>query len=183
VHPTFPLTILLLVALIACAKPPEAVPSVAMAPPSPHAAPDPTSAAPEATPSPPEAPVAAETDSGCGVETETLEITLTTQHSRTKKGGGFVARVQNGSLKLDERFLDSSLLESGTACCVHTEVEAIHYTCELADCAMNARVYRDKDELVIETSQGRPERRLAIPCGAWLRFRGPAKDCEGGPGR
>jgi hypothetical protein len=120
-------------------------------------------------------------DSGCGEESETLEISLSTEHSRTKKGGGFIARVKNPALKVDEKFLDTSSIAGGYSCCVHAEVEAISYTCEVADEAMNARVYREKDELVIEASQGRPEKRLPIPCGAWLRFRGPAKDCEGSP--
>jgi hypothetical protein len=135
-----------------------------------------------APPPPPEAPDAAASD-GCAEESETLEILLTTQHAKSKNGG-FVVRVQNAALKLDEKLLDTSALDrSGHQCCAHAEMEAINYMCELADGPMTARVYRDKDELVIEASQGRPEKRVPIPCGAWLRYRGPAKDCEGSLGR
>jgi hypothetical protein len=171
----------LLVAVAACAAAPAESPAVTHA-----SAPLLSSARPAtAAETPPtetaDASISAGPDSACAEESETLEIALTTQHSKTKKGGGFVVRVANPTLKLDEKFLDTSLLESGYSCCVHAEMEAVSYSCELADGAVNARVYREKDELVIEASQGHPEKRVPIPCGAWLRFRGPAKDCEGSP--
>jgi hypothetical protein len=181
---TFRLALSSLLAWAGCATAPEAATPVAVAPvASPSIAASGASANPPAAASTehPDASAAERSDSGCGEESETLEITLTTQHSRSKKGGGFVARVVNPALKLDEKFLDTGALDSGYSCCVHTEVEAISYTCELADGAVTARIYREKDELVIEASQGRPERRVPISCGAWLRFRGPAKDCEGSP--
>jgi hypothetical protein len=182
---TFAFTMLL--TLVACAAAPDAPPSVAHASPvvssaaADGAGPTATSSAPPPASENADAKSVAPPDSGCGEESETLPIVLSTEHSRSKKGGGFVARVQNPTLKIDEKFLDTSTIGGSYSCCVHSEMEAISYTCELDDGAVTARVYRDKDELVFEASQGRPEKRVPIPCGAWVRFRGPTKDCEGSP--
>jgi hypothetical protein len=175
-HANFVATLLL--AAAACATPPESPgPVVAKTAPAPSAA---TAPEPEATTA--AAPPAADagTSDGCAEESETVPVIISTKHAGGKKGG-FVAKMQAPLLKLNETLIDTTSLKGAYTCCVQTEVESVRFECELPDGPSIGRVYREKDELVIEPGEGHDGKRLPIPCGAWLRFRGPVKDCESSP--
>jgi hypothetical protein len=168
----------LLLAAGACATPPESPgPVVAKAAPPPAAT---TAPEPESSPSVPAQAVDSGASDGCAEESETVPIIIATEHARGKKGG-FVAKMQAPLLKVSETLIDTTSLKGAYTCCVQTEVESVRFECELPDGPSVGRVYREKDELVIEPGEGRAAKRLPIPCGAWLRFRGPVKDCESSP--
>jgi hypothetical protein len=168
-------------AYAACATPPR----------MPQEGPGPSVASTQATPKPaagttpnpaPAAPAAADSGAseGCAEESETVPVVIATQHARGKKVG-FVVKMQSPVLKVNETLIDTSSLKGGYNCCVLTEVESIRFECELADGNSLGRVYREKDDLVIDPGEGHEVKRLPIPCGAWLRFRGPVKECESSP--
>jgi hypothetical protein len=135
--------------------------------------------APEAPPAPQAAADAAPGDA-CAEESETVPVVIATQHARGKRPG-FVVKMQAPLLKMNETLIDTSAIKGGYNCCVSTEVEAVRFECELADGPSIGHVHREKDELVIDPGEGHESRRLPIPCGAWLRFRGPVKECESSP--
>ncbi len=138
-----------------------------------------------ATAEPPPAPAASAATAdaggdGCATESETFQIAVAAQHARTKKGG-FTVRLQSPALKLNELLVDTTALKGGYNCCVHTEVEVVSFECELPDGNTNGRVTRQGDDLVIDLGDGKEPKKVPIPCGSWLRFRGPSKDCEQAP--
>jgi hypothetical protein len=168
-------------AYAACATPPLTPqegpgPSVASTPatPKPAAAPS-----PDPAPSPPAAADSGASE-GCAEESETVPVVIATQHSRGKRGG-LIVKMQAPVLKVNETLIDTSSLKGGYNCCVMTEVESVRFECELADGNSLGRVYREKDDLVVDPGEGHEVKRLPIPCGAWLRFRGPVKECESSP--
>ena len=178
------LTVTLFLALAACAA------YTACATPLPEG-PGPSVASTTATPKPAAAPTSdpapapsAAADSGasegCAEESETVPVVIATQHARGKKGG-FIVKMQSPALKVNETLIDTSSLKGGYNCCVLTEVESVRFECELADGNSLGRVHREKDDLVIDPGEGHEVKRLPIPCGAWLRFRGPVKECESSP--
>ncbi len=176
------LTATLLLVAAACATPPERPgPAVATASSSPTPPASATAPAVDA-PAPPHAEAAdASSSDGCAEESETVAVVISTQHSKGNKKGGFVAKMQAPALKVNETLIDTTTIKGAYTCCVVTEVESVRFECELPDGPTNGRVYREKDEIVIDPGEGHDLKRLPIPCGAWLRFRGPVKDCESSP--
>jgi|SRR5580692_4161256 hypothetical protein len=174
----------LLIAAVACATPPESPgPTVAKTP-----GPTPAASTPEREKEPEPEPSAqqkttqdASASEGCAEESETVPVVISVQHARGNKRGGFVAKMQAPPLKLNETLIDTTTLKGSYTCCVHTEVESVRFECELPDGNSLGRVYREKDDIVIDSGEGHDSKRLPIPCGAWLRFRGPVKDCESSP--
>jgi hypothetical protein len=178
--PRAKLTAALVVSAVACAStPPEtSQPAVATVAPAPEAGA--REAAPELPSSPTSPPTDAGASDGCADESETVPVVIATQHARGR--GGFVAKMQAPPLNVNEMLIDTRALKGGYTCCVMTEVEAVRFECELADGTSTlGRVYRETDTLVIDPGEGHEAKRLPISCGAWLRFRGPVKDCESSP--
>jgi hypothetical protein len=174
-----PWPLLAFVASACAASAPETpAPSVAIsALPKPAA----DAAAPELSTAPPSPSSEAGASDGCAEESETVPVVIATQHGHGKKG--FKVKLQAGPLKVDETLIDTATMKGAYTCCVHTEVESVRYECEFPDGApSNGRVHREKDELVIDPGEGHDTKRIPIPCGSWLRFRGPDKDCESSPG-
>jgi hypothetical protein len=166
--------------VVACATPPEgrgpAVPSEGTPPARP-------SASGPASTTTPGAPVAAASEKpeagvadGCAEESETVPIVISTQHTRGKKGG-FTVKMSAPPLKVDETLIDTATINGTYNCCAMTEMESVRFECEISDNNQLGRVYRDKDELVIDRGEGHEPKRVPIPCGAWVRFRGPQREC------